>query len=62
MLLGGVLGGSWGILGVSMGSGRRLGMLLEGPGGVLGRPGGVLGGSLAILERVFEQSDFGLIC
>ena len=29
--------------------------------GLLGGPGGILGGSWAVLERLFEQSDFGSI-
>ena len=53
-LLGGVLGGSWGCPG---GFGGSWGC----PGGSGERLGRVLGGLGAILERLFEQSDFGSI-
>ena len=49
-----LLGTSWGVLG---GPGEHLGRSW-GSGGRLGR---VLGGLGAILERPFEQSDFGSI-
>ena len=43
------------------GSGRASWEVLEGPGESGGRLGRVLGGLGAILERPFEQSDFGSI-
>ena len=58
-LLGQVLGKAfWGHPGASWGAWEGI---LGGPGGSRGRLGRVLGGLGAILERPFEQSDFGSI-